>query len=274
MRPVGCPQATGYNCNAAHGGVSGAGCAVGGALVPSVTMPPGVQQHPSTGFPFGQNTGMPEFSHGLPPPPKRQTDNLPSPASVEQQKHAYARALEAQLEAGKRTISEQTTQAKGILSQAAEEKKLQYAMQIDEQLMQQELSLDQQTHQQVMQLHQAAFQQKAQLEQQASNLTMEYKQRQMQEVMQQKQYEMQNRQYEMRMRMQQQLADRMSLQMEQDMQQGCMGQSPVQPCGRPNDHGQPYLDQYQTAYGGQGPAAGACYDGGRSHRPPHAHNGA
>merc|ERR1712050_650700 len=134
----------------------------------------------------------------------------------------------------------------------------------------------------VMQLHQAAFQQKAQLEQQASNLTMEYKQRQMQEVMQQKQYEMQNRQYEMRMRMQQQLADRMSLQMQQDMQQGCMGQSQGQPCGRPHDDGQPFPDHnnsYPTAYGGQGPVGmqgsypGACYDGGRSHRPPPAHNG-
>eukprot|EP00405_Crypthecodinium_cohnii_P018432 CAMPEP_0206477644 /NCGR_PEP_ID=MMETSP0324_2-20121206/35528_1 /ASSEMBLY_ACC=CAM_ASM_000836 /TAXON_ID=2866 /ORGANISM="Crypthecodinium cohnii, Strain Seligo" /LENGTH=357 /DNA_ID=CAMNT_0053953693 /DNA_START=109 /DNA_END=1182 /DNA_ORIENTATION=+ len=147
-------------------------------------------------------TGTNGIQAPAPQPPRRLTEGLPTPQSVEQQKQAYARALETQLESGKRTIQEQTVQAKAILQQQAEEKKMMYAIQIEEQLMQQEMSLDQQTHEKVMQLHQAAFNQKAQLEQQASSLTLEYRQKQMMEQMEQKRYEMQMKQCDMRERMQ------------------------------------------------------------------------
>jgi len=136
------------------------------------------------------------------------TDGVATPASVEQQKRAYAQALATQLEEGKRTIKEQSDQAKAILQQQAEEKKLQYAMQIDQQLLEQEMNLNQQTHQQVMQLTQVAFHQKSLLEAQASKLTMEFQQRKMQEALEEKKYALQLRQCDLQERMQQQMRDR------------------------------------------------------------------
>ncbi|CAL1165729.1 unnamed protein product [Cladocopium goreaui] len=117
----------------------------------------------------------------LGPPPKRQTENMPTPASIANQKEAYSRALDQQLESGAKTIHDQKTQALDILRNAAEEKKMKFTMQIEEEMLQKEFELDENTHAQIMQLQQAAFQQKSQLEHQASQLIMEYKQRFMQE---------------------------------------------------------------------------------------------
>ncbi|CAL1165728.1 unnamed protein product [Cladocopium goreaui] len=143
----------------------------------------------------------------LGPPPKRQTENMPTPASIANQKEAYSRALDQQLESGAKTIHDQKTQALDILRNAAEEKKMKFTMQIEEEMLQKEFELDENTHAQIMQLQQAAFQQKSQLEHQASQLIMEYKQRFMQEQMQQRLYEQKMRQHQMRETMQQKMKD-------------------------------------------------------------------
>lgn len=167
---------------------------------------------------------MPPFEA---PPPKRMTDGLPNPASVEAQKVAYARQLETQFEAGKKTIEGQTQQAKAILHQQAEEKKLEYRLEIDKQLMEQEFNLDHQTHQQVMQLHKAAFEQRQQLEQQASTLTLEYNEKKLVEALEQRKYDLQIKHNEMREIRHKEMQDKLAV------QQGLGGPQPGG--GMPNE---------------------------------------
>eukprot|EP00440_Ansanella_granifera_P049143 gb/GFBE01053247.1/.p1 GENE.gb/GFBE01053247.1/~~gb/GFBE01053247.1/.p1 ORF type:complete len:233 (+),score=80.97 gb/GFBE01053247.1/:1-699(+) len=176
--------------------------ALGGGLITE----PLTAAAPAPPAPFGGGGGFPNLG-ALNGPPKRQTDGMPTPDSIKNQKLAFAKALEQQLEQGQQTIRERTRQAMQILQNAAEEKKLQFAMQTEEELMHQEFQLDEQCHKQIMQLQEAAFKQKAQLEHQASALIMEYKQKHMQEAMQEKLYESKMKQHQQREMMQQRIRD-------------------------------------------------------------------
>jgi len=132
--------------------------------------------------------------------PRRLTDGLPDPETIERQKQTYLKSLDAQLQQGMRAIVEQTKVKKEMLSQAVESQKKQYKLQIEQRLRIQEMEVDQQLNTHVMGLQQAALEEKAKLDTQASALKMEYEQRKLQEDILVKQYQLQRHQYDTQMR--------------------------------------------------------------------------
>lgn len=133
-------------------------------------------------------------------PPRRLTEGLPCPQSIEKQKQAYLKTLDAQLHQGTQAIVEQTRVKKEMLTQAVQSQKKQYKLQIEQRLRLQEMEVDQQLNTQVMGLQHAALEEKAKLDRQASALKMEYEQRKLQEDILAKQYQLQRHQYDMQMR--------------------------------------------------------------------------
>lgn len=109
------------------------------------------------------------------------TRGFPDPASIEEQKQAYAKSLDLQLEEGNRSLREQNEERKRELRRAAEQRKQALVLQVEQQVRAHEAVLDEQTNQALMSLKKAALEQRAALDQQAASLTLEYQQRKMQE---------------------------------------------------------------------------------------------
>lgn len=141
--------------------------------------------------------------------PRRLTDGLPDPCTIERWKLAHKRSLDSQLEQGTIAVVEQTKVKKEMLTQAFESQKKQYNLQVEQRLRMQEMVCDQQLHKQVMGLKQAAFEEKSKLERQASALKMEYEHRKLQEDISVKQYQLQRHQYDVQMKVQSDAVQRM-----------------------------------------------------------------
>jgi len=146
-----------------------------------------------------------QVARGPPVAPRALTEGMPDPASVEQQKAAYARSLDAQLKERSEAVAKRSQMEKEMLRQQAAQQKAQFNLQIDQQLQATAMALDEQTNAQMLALQEAAVQQKSALESQAAGLKLEYEQRKAQEDMMIRQYEIQKQYYEAQQKMLSQL---------------------------------------------------------------------
>lgn len=139
--------------------------------------------------------------------PRRLTDGMPSPDSIETQKRAYARSLDEEQEQQMKAVADRVGKQKAILRLQAEQQLAMYKTQVDQYVRQQELSLEQELQRQQMEIQQAHMSQKAVLEKQAATLTIEYQQRKMQEDLIEQQTRMQQEMQQMQRRMTEEMAN-------------------------------------------------------------------
>lgn len=133
------------------------------------------------------------------------TKGMPDPASIDQQRNAYAKALDVELQKSIQSIQEKNAMEKQMLAQAAKQQKAMYELQMNQMLQGQSALVDEQRNAQLLGLQQEAMNQKIGLENQAAGLKLEYEQRKAQEEMMFKQYELQKNYYESERKMQAEL---------------------------------------------------------------------
>jgi len=107
----------------------------------------------------------------------RQTNGMPLPNEIEQQKAAYSKRLDGQMRYEEELLKMTQEQQRMLIYQAAEAEKRQACLAIEQQAKQQELALQQQTSMQMMGMHQELQSWKMLLETQANELLMEYQQK-------------------------------------------------------------------------------------------------
>lgn len=136
--------------------------------------------------------------------PPNLTSGLPDPASIEQQKAAYAKGLDTQLAQAMKTIEEQAAIEKQMIKSRMDTQLAQYQLQVEEQTKMQLMQVDQKVQAQVKQLWEAAATQKTALEEQAAVATMEYRKKKALEEQGLKSYQVQKKYYEEEMRLMEQ----------------------------------------------------------------------
>lgn len=117
----------------------------------------------------------------------QQTQVLPDPNAIAQQKETYAKSLEQQLMNGKDQILQENQQKKKALNDMAAHQKAMFALQVDQELKKQEAAADHDMNKKIHDLNKAAHDQRMILEQQAANLVMEYNTKKAQEQFDQQQ---------------------------------------------------------------------------------------
>merc|ERR1712137_992080 len=117
----------------------------------------------------------------------QQTQVLPDPSAIAQQKETYAKSLNQQLENGKDQILQENQQKKKALNDMAAHQKAMFALQVDQELKKQEAAADHDMNKKIHDLNKAAHDQRMILEQQAANLVMEYNTKKAQEQFEQQQ---------------------------------------------------------------------------------------
>merc|ERR1712137_290813 len=117
----------------------------------------------------------------------QQTQVLPDPSAIAQQKETYAKSLNQQLENGKDQILQENQQKKKALNDMAAHQKAMFALQVDQELKKQEATADHDMNKKIHDLNKAAHDQRMILEQQAANLVMEYNTKKAQEQFDQQQ---------------------------------------------------------------------------------------
>lgn len=103
-------------------------------------------------------------------------EEMPDPATIENQKTGFLKGIDVQTNAGTSALSTDIQQRKAAIRGAADAQKAQFNAQVEAELQQQLNLLDQQYQREIMGLQQRASAQKAALEQQAIQHTMRYQQ--------------------------------------------------------------------------------------------------
>jgi len=184
---------------------------------------------PVAGLPMAAQSSLLLSPADLPTPvepqvPPSLTAGIPDPASIERQKHSYAKGLDDQLKHGTDVLAQQLKQQSDYLFALADQRKRQYALQVDQEIKQREMDLAQQHNEQLLLLQQAAQQQKSALEHQANALLLEYNQKKAQEDLVYQQYQFQKRQYDTQIQYNEEMKD---LQLQQAAAQQQVAQQKV-----------------------------------------------